>query len=101
VRLKKHDVVCGLPAADARKVMRLFGAPKPAYLLREWAKDVDSLAQTLEMEGWFQRHSVAKDGEVCWETTIRGNQVQASFCRPVRRATAERHLESVIERAEA
>jgi predicted nucleotidyltransferase len=102
VRLSKNDVVCGLPAADARKVMRLFGAPKPAYLLREWAEDVDSLAQALETEGWFQRHSVAKDGEVWWETTVRGNALaQASFRRPIRRITAERHLESVIRRAEA
>jgi predicted nucleotidyltransferase len=102
VRLNKNDVVCGLPAADARKVMRLFGAPKPANLLREWAEDVDSLAQALEMEGLFQRHFAAKDGEAWWETTIKGNALaQASFRRPISRATAEGHLKSVIERAKA
>lgn len=102
MRLAKDDVVCGLPAAQARDVMRLYGTPKPQYLLSEWAQDVESLARALESEGWFQRRYVAAGGEVWWETTIRGNALaQASFRRPISRATAERHLKSVIERAEA
>jgi hypothetical protein len=31
--------------------MRLDGTPKPQYLLREWAPDVESLARALESEG--------------------------------------------------
>jgi predicted nucleotidyltransferase len=102
LRLNKNDVVCGLSASDARKVMRVFGAPKPARLLCEWTEEVEPLAHALETEGWFQRHSVHTDGEVWWETTIKGNALaEASFRRPISRATAERHLDSVIERAMA
>jgi predicted nucleotidyltransferase len=102
MRFAKDDVVCGLPAAQAREVMRLYGTPKPQHLLSGWVEDVDSLARALETEGWFQVRHVAADGEVWWETTIRGNALaQASFRRPISRATAERHLKSVIERAEA
>jgi hypothetical protein len=62
--------------------------------------DTESLARALESEGWLQRQAEGADGEVRWETTIKGNALaQASFRRPISRATAKRHLESVIERA--
>jgi predicted nucleotidyltransferase len=102
LRINKDDVICGLAASDARDVMRLFGSPKRADLLHEWTDDVESLAQSLETVGFFQRRSVDANGGVWWETTIKGNALaQASFRRPISRATANRHLESVIERAKA
>lgn len=100
MRINKHDVVCGLAAADAREAMRLFRTPQRARQLRGWSDDGELLAQALEREGWLQRQGEAANGEVWWETTIKGNALaQASFRRPISRATAERHLESVIERA--
>jgi predicted nucleotidyltransferase len=70
--------------------------------LREWTDDADCLADALEAEGLFHRHREGGDGQVWWETTIEGNALaQASFRRPISRATAKRHLESVIERAQA
>lgn len=101
MRLGKNDVVCGLPAQEARNVMRLFRQPGPQHLLHQWSNDVGDLARLLEAEGWLQYRGVDPEGEPWWETTIRGNALaQASFRRPISRATAERHLQAVVTRAE-
>jgi hypothetical protein len=103
MRIDANDIVCGLPAPTIRDVMRLFRSPKPQSLLKQWVNsdDAGELAHALHREGWIQLHHVGGDGETWWETTIRGNALaQASFRRPISRRTAERHLRSVIQRAE-
>lgn len=103
MRIDQNQAVCGLPATAARDVMRLFRVPRPDYLVTEWVDDddIERLVHDLEREGWIQRARCSREGENWWQNTIRGNALaQASFCRPVMRATADRLLVSVVHRAE-
>ena len=50
--------------------------------------------------GYLKFHMVDRDGETWWVSTIKGSALaQASFSRPITRATAERLLAGVIDRA--
>jgi hypothetical protein len=73
LRLDKNSTVCGLPASQAREVMRLFSSPKPQRFLRQWANDDDALATALKDDGWFQLKFHDAEGDAWWETTTRGN----------------------------
>jgi hypothetical protein len=57
LRINKNDVVCGLAAADARELMRLFWTPKHARQLNEWIDDAASLAPALESTTFPSGHS--------------------------------------------
>ncbi|MCW2538763.1 MAG: hypothetical protein JWN95_488 [Frankiales bacterium] len=108
MRLTRSDRIVGLPAEQARTLLRQLYAPTPQGFIDKWADTADdqdddrSLAQKLAADGWLMAHHVDEDGETWWQTTVRGNALaQASFGRPVSRATAQRHLEAVIARAKS
>ena len=72
--------------------MRRFGDPQPESRIDSWIdtgiRTSTEIARAFEDAGYL-RVSVVHDGETYWETTIRGNALaQASFSRPITRATA-------------
>lgn len=106
MRISKDDVICGLPAPMARKIMRAYGGDyRSPYLAAELLDvDVDTAERHLrefEIAGYVkQTDNVAPVGNMRWTTTVQGNALaQASFGKPINRATAERHLTQVVERA--
>jgi hypothetical protein len=106
VRLSREDRIAGLPAQASRELMRRFRSAQPEGIISvciepDGRSDAE-IAQALATEGWLKINVDDIDGEAWWETTTRGNALaQASFGRPITRATAARHLAAVIERAEA
>ena len=105
MRLSRSDHVADLPATDARELMRRFGTAQPESGISYWidtGRRTDTeVAHALADAGYFREHIVDHDGQTWWETTIKGNALaQASFGRPITRATAQRHLAGVIDRAQ-
>jgi hypothetical protein len=105
MRVDRNDRIAGLPAPMAREVMRLFDRPSPESLLRHCIKeddrDLPEIAQALASEGLLEFDHTDADGETWWHPTTKGTALaQASFRPPVTRATAERLLKEVIERAQ-
>lgn len=86
--------------------MRQFRTPGPETAISVWI-DPDprggaEIARELAAEGYLQLNADDVDGERWWETTTAGNALaQASFGRPITRATAARHLTAVLDRADA
>ncbi len=106
MRLSREDRIAGLPARAARELMRRFRSAQPEGIISEWiepdARSDAEIARALAADGWLKINVEDLDGEAWWETTTRGNALaQASFGKPITRATAARHLAAVIERAEA
>ncbi len=104
MRLTKADVVVGLPATVARELMRRFRSARPESEISEFVETGErsdtEIARALEAAGYLEVKYASLDGETWWETTTKGNALsQASFGRPIARATAQRHLDEVIERA--
>ena len=105
MRVSKDDMICGLPAPAARQLMRAyFDYRSPDLAAELLGLDRDSSEDQLrafEAAGCLRQ--VDKEsavGDLRWITTVRGNALaQASFGKPISRATAERHLAQVIERA--
>jgi hypothetical protein len=105
MRLSRGDQVAGLPGVDARRLMRRFGDAQPESMIGYWI-DIGSRTDTEVARAFadagYLRAAHVHDGETYWETTIKGNALaQASFGRPITRATAERHLAGVVDRAES
>lgn len=106
MRLTKADVVVGIPATDARELMRRFRSARPESAISVFVdtgeRSDTEIARALQDAGYLQVMYDDLDGETWWETTTKGNALsQASFGRPITRATAQRHLDEVIERARA
>jgi hypothetical protein len=105
MRVSKTDVICGLAAPKARQLMRAYFDDHSSEVAAELlGLDLDAAREqllALETAGYLRQdedRSTASDRR--WVTTIQGNALaQASFGKPISRATAERHLEQVIERA--
>lgn len=105
MRVSKDDVICGLPAPMARKLMRALSDYRSSDLAAELLDldlgSAEDRLHALEAAGYVEQ--IDKDsavGNLRWITTVRGNALaQASFGKPISRATAERHLVQVIERA--
>jgi hypothetical protein len=107
MRVSKNDLICGLSAPMARRLMREYRNEHSV----EVACDVLSLGgsaardhlRAFEAAGYVERcESGSKAGDDWWVTTIKGNALaQASFGKPISRATATRHLTGVVERARA
>lgn len=105
MRVSKNDVICGLPAPMARRLMREYRDEHPV----EVACDVLGLGRkaareqlrAFEAGGYVERSERSSTaGDDWWITTTRGNALaQASFGKPISRATAARHLTGVVERA--
>jgi predicted nucleotidyltransferase len=107
VRVSKNDTICGLAAPTARQLMRAYYDDRPV----EVACDILGVSQdaardqmhALEAAGYIERSTLphAADDQ-WWATTIKGNALaNASFGKPISRATATRLLGQVIERARA
>ncbi|WP_237075665.1 hypothetical protein [Mycobacteroides abscessus] len=85
--------------------MRLFSSAKPERFLRDAARTdgrhESQIAAALAQEGWFELAHTSGDGDLWWKTTISGGALaQASFRRPITRATAEKNVREVVERVE-
>jgi hypothetical protein len=107
VRLAKDDTVCGIPAPVARTLLRRIG-------IHSWyrAGAEEALAKlgvpnpALAIDDLIQGGMIAvagvDDGEEALGVTTRGSAVaMASFGRPITRATADRLLAGLLERARA
>ena len=104
MRLSRSDSVADLPAADARELMRRFGDVQPESLIGSridtGSRTGAEVARAFAADGYLAVYDVDRDGVTWWESTVRGSALaQASFGRPITRATAERLLAGVIERA--
>jgi len=107
VRVSKDDTICGLAAPTARQVMRAYFDDRPV----EVACDILGVSQdaardqmrAFEAAGYVERGGlVHAAGDDWWATTVKGNALaNASFGKPISRATATRLLGQVIERARA
>jgi hypothetical protein len=105
MRVDRNDRIAGLPAPIAREAMRLFDTARrehlPGYCIKEDDRDLPEIARALASEGLLEFDHTDADGEDWWRPTIKGSALaQASFRPPVTRATAERLLKEVIERAQ-
>lgn len=81
--------------------MRQLEIPRCAYELEQLIdrSTLDPTLLALESEGYIKRQH-EHDGCTWWTTTVRGNALGgASFRRPITRATAERLLGGVVQRA--
>lgn len=86
--------------------MRWFSSSKPDHILCDIAQDdgrsTFEIASALTQEGWLELDHVSVGGESWWKATISGNALaQASFRRPITRATADKHVREVVDRARA
>lgn len=107
MRVSKSDTICGLAAPTARQLMRAYFDDRPV----EVACDVLCVSQeaardqmrAFEAAGYVHRGELARAAaDDWWATTVRGNALaNASFGKPISRATATRLLGEVIERARA
>lgn len=105
MRVSKDDMICGVPAPAARQLMRAYYSDHPGGV----ARDVLGLSpdaardqmSAFEAAGYVECRDIeTAAGDDWWITTIKGNALaQASFGKPISRATAMRHLTQVIERA--
>lgn len=105
MRLSKTDSVSGIPAPIARALMRRIGG-------RSWYRtgveetladygvaDPARAAQALISDGLLEPKAEF-NGEPIFEATVRGNAVaMASFGRLITRATADRLVAGLLERA--
>jgi hypothetical protein len=107
MRVSADEVICGVPALAARELMLRYCCARPAEsacgvlgVCRAAARD--RLAR-FEAAGYLVRaNSESPVSGAMWLTTSLGSALaQASFGRPVSRATAGRHLEQVVARARA
>jgi hypothetical protein len=107
MRVSKDDVICGLPAPAARQLMRAYSDYHSPDLAAEMlGLDPDAAEEQLrELEAAGYLHQTEREsavGDLRWITTVLGNALaHASFSKPISRATAERHLAQVVERAAA
>ena len=107
MRVSKNDTICGLAAPAARQLVRAYFDDRPV----EVACDILGVSQdaardqmrAFEAAGYVERGRLAHGaGDDWWATTVKGNALaNASFGKPISRATATRLLGQVIERARA
>jgi predicted nucleotidyltransferase len=105
VRVSKSDTICELAAPAARQLMRAYYDDRPV----EVACDVLGVSQdaardqvhALEAAGYVEPRRIGHSAsDEWWVTTVKGNALaNASFGKPISRATATRLLTQVIERA--
>jgi predicted nucleotidyltransferase len=107
VRVSKDDTICGVAAPTARQLMRAYFDNRPLEVACDILGVSRPAAQDLmcsfETAGYVERRrSTHAAGEEWWVTTVQGNALaNASFGKPISRATAVRLLGEVIGRARA
>lgn len=105
MRVAKDSQICGLPAPLARDLMRRLG-PLPKHVAVAVSTLNADEAETLMLLASFEKagylRQIANETDSEWVTTTRGNALaQASFGKPITRATAEKHLSAVLDRTRA
>ena len=106
MRVSKSDTICGLAAPTARQLMRAYYDDRPVEVAcvvlgvnQDAARDQ---MRAFEAAGYVERSGLAHARGDWWATTVKGNALaNASFGKPVSRATATRLLGQVIDRARA
>ncbi|MFC3897986.1 hypothetical protein ACFOWZ_41520 [Lentzea rhizosphaerae] len=104
MRLSKDQLVEGIPAEQARELMRIYrvnpGLTEFAVdLLEVGEADAEKLLERFVEAGYLEIAERDRNGVAWWFTTIRGNALaNASFAKPITRATAQRHLDGFLER---
>lgn len=104
MRVRKSDVIAGLPAPLARKLVRYFHgwayADVAAYALEVSEEEAEAVLERMAAEGYMK--STETDRGRLWDRTLQGGALaQASFRAPVKRVTAERSLIALLERLRA
>lgn len=105
MRVSKNDSICGLAAATARQLMRAYYDERPVQvacgILGVGEDAARKHMRAFEAAGYVERTELARAaGDDWWATTVKGNALaNASFGKPISRATAARLLGQVIERA--
>jgi predicted nucleotidyltransferase len=104
MRVSKNDSICGLAAPTARQLMRAYYDERPVEvacgILGAGQGAARDQMRAFEAAGYLERTGRARIGGDWWTTTVKGNALaNASFGKPVSRATATRLLAGVIERA--
>jgi len=105
MRVSENDLICGVSAPMARELMHRYRYASTVEIACD-VLDVGLMAaqdrlQAFEAAGYLTRDSAESLGSgVWWMTTILGNALaQATFGKPVSRATVRRHLAQVVQRA--
>lgn len=103
MRVAKTDMICGLEAPKARLLMCGYQERQPAEVAAELLGMDVGLAterlRALEGAGYLEHLPDDYWPDGAWTTTISGNALaQASFGKPIARATAERLLAGALER---
>ena len=99
MRIEKHQMIAGLPAKDARRFMREAAGfiirPRTVIEVLGFSQsDARQLLHKMQNEGLL---AVRED---YWLATARGHPLaMATAARPLRRATAQRLIEEIVERA--
>jgi hypothetical protein len=107
VRLAKDDTVCGIPAPVARTLLRRIGIHSwyragAEEALAKLGVPHPGLAIDDLIQGGMLEVAAVDDGEEALGVTTGGSAVaMASFGRPITRATADRLLAGLLERARA
>jgi predicted nucleotidyltransferase len=104
MRVSKNDSICGLTAPTARQLMRAYYDERPIEvacdLLGMGQDAVRDQMRAFETAGYIERTKLARAYDDWWVTTVKGNALaNASFGKPISRATAARLLAEVVERA--
>jgi predicted nucleotidyltransferase len=104
MRVSKNDSICGLTAPTARQLMRAYYDERPIEvacdLLGMGQDAVRDQMRAFETAGYIERTKLARADDDWWVTTVKGNALaNASFGKPISRATAARLLAEVVERA--
>jgi predicted nucleotidyltransferase len=106
MRVSKSDTICGLAAPAARQLMRAYYDDRPVEVACDVLGVNQDAAQdqmrAFEAAGYVERSGLAHARGDWWATTVKGNALaNASFGKPISRATATRLLGQVIDRARA
>ncbi len=106
MRVSKSDTICGLAAPAARQLMRAYYDDRPVEVACDVLGVNQDAAQdqmrAFEAAGYVERSGLAHVRGDWWATTVKGNALaNASFGKPISRATAARLLGQVIDRARA
>lgn len=106
MQLKKTDVVAGMPAELARRIVREFrDQPRVGEVARRALKDqsyeLATVIDRLVAEGYLAVDEVDEDGDRWLFATPRGNALAMARFATIRRETADRLVAQLIERAGA
>ncbi|WP_159601422.1 hypothetical protein [Agromyces humi] len=103
VRITRDMTIAGVPAETARAIAREYRsfATGPESAQHFVGEDAARVLQALVDEGYLQRTD-DEQGVPSWGTTLAGSALaMATFAKPIKRATADRLIAEIIERAQA